>query len=122
MYLTSSIADQDGYGKFWLVCSMEYNKFSYRYVKERNFKHFNEREFNETIDSIDVYNLLQLNINDPNFSMENIHNHVNFILDEFAPFRKLNKCEIKLKSKPWISKDILFLMWERDKMFSKYIP
>ena len=52
--------------------------------------------------------------------MENIHNHVNFILDEFAPFRKLNKREIKLKSKPWISKDILFLMWERDKIFSKY--
>ena len=43
------------------------------------------REFKETIDSIDVYNLLQLNINDPNFSMENIHNRVNFILDEFAP-------------------------------------
>ena len=40
--------------------------------------------------------------------MENIHNHVNSILDEFAPFRKLNKREIKLKSKPWISKDILF--------------
>ena len=64
-------------------------------IKERNFKHFNEREFKETIDSIDVYNLLQLNINDPNFSMEDIHNHVNFILDEFAPFRKLNKREIK---------------------------
>ena len=89
-------------------------------IKERNFKHVNEREFKETIDSIDVYNLLQLNINDPNFSMENIHNHVNIILDEFAPFRKLNKREIKLKSKPWISKDILFLMWERDQMFSKY--
>ena len=88
-------------------------------IKERNFKHFNETEFKETIDSIDVYHLLQLNINDPNFSMEKIHSHVNFILDE-APFRKLNKYEIKLKSKPWISKDILFLMWERDKMFSKH--
>ena len=52
--------------------------------------------------------------------MENIHNHVNFILDEFAPFRKLNKHEIKLKSKPWINKETLFLMWERDKLFSKY--
>ena len=45
---------------------------------------------------------------------------VNFILDEFAPFKKLNKREIKLKSKPWISKEILFLMWKRDKLFSKY--
>ena len=30
-------------------------------IKERNFKHFNEREFKETIDSIDVYNVLELN-------------------------------------------------------------
>ena len=52
--------------------------------------------------------------------MENIHNHVNFILYEFAPFRKLDKREIKLKSKPWINKETLFLMWERDKLFSKY--
>ena len=58
-------------------------------IKERNFKHFNEREFKETIESIDVYNVLQLNKDDPNFSLENIHNHVNFILDEFAPFKKI---------------------------------
>ena len=89
-------------------------------IKEWNFKHFNKREFKETIDSIDVYNVLKLNKNDPNFSLENIHNHVHFILDEFAPFKKLNKREIKLKSKPWISKEILFLMWKRDKLFSKY--
>ena len=36
------------------------------------------------------------------------------------PSKKLNKREIKLKSKPWISKEILFLMWKRDKLFSKY--
>ena len=52
--------------------------------------------------------------------MENIHNHVNFILDEFASFRKLNKREIKLKSKSWINKETLFLMWEREQLFSKY--
>ena len=28
-------------------------------IKERNFKHFNEREFQETIESIDVYIVLQ---------------------------------------------------------------
>ena len=31
-------------------------------IKERNLKNFNEREFKETINSIDVYNLLQLNM------------------------------------------------------------
>ena len=42
------------------------------------------------------------------------------MLDEFAPFKKLSKKELQLKSKPWISKKIQFLMWERDKTFKKY--
>ena len=41
-------------------------------------------------------------------------------MDEFAPFKKLNKREIKLKSKPWISKEIILLMSKSGKLFSKY--
>ena len=36
------------------------------------------------------------------------------------PSNKLNKCESKLKSQPWISKEILFLMWKRAKVFSEH--
>ena len=32
----------------------------------------------------------------------------------------LSKKEFKLKSKPWITKAIQFLMWERDKIFRNY--
>ena len=41
------------------------------------------------------------------------------MLDEHAPLEKLNK-ELELKNKPWITKEILFLMWKRDKLLSKY--
>ena len=34
--------------------------------------------------------------------------------------RKLNKKEIKLKSKPWINKEIQFLMVQRDKLLHQY--
>ena len=34
--------------------------------------------------------------------------------------KKISKKAYKLKSKPWISRDIQFLMWERDKIFHKY--
>ena len=41
-------------------------------------------------------------------------------MDEFAPFKKLNKNDIKLKSNPWINKEVQHLMWERDKLFMKF--
>ena len=42
------------------------------------------------------------------------------MLDEFTPYKKISKKAYKLKSKPWISQDIQFLMWEYDKIFHKY--
>ena len=89
-------------------------------LKERNFKHFNEREFVETINSIPWDEILQLESNDPNVSLENLYSYVGNLLDEFAPYKKVSKKEFKLKSKPWISKEIQYLMWQRDKLFQKY--
>ena len=37
-----------------------------------------------------------------------------------APYKTLSRKEYKLKSKPWITKEIQFLMWERDKIFHQY--
>ena len=89
-------------------------------LRERNFKHFNEREFTETINSTNWAEILQLNRNDPNLSIENLYSQIKFYLDEFAPYKRISKKYFKLKSKPWISQDIQFLMWERDKIFHKY--
>ena len=89
-------------------------------LKERNFKHFNEREFVETINSIHWDEILQLESNDPNVSLENLYSYVDNLFDEFAPYKKVSKKEFKLKSKPWISKEIQYLMWQRDKLFQKY--
>ena len=89
-------------------------------LKERNFKHFNEREFVETINSIPWGEILQLESNDPNVPLENLYSYVDNLLDEFAPYKKVSKKEFKLKSKPWISKEIQYLMWQRDKLFQKY--
>ena len=42
-------------------------------LRERNFKHFNEREFTETTNSTNWAEILQLNRNDPNLSIENLY-------------------------------------------------
>ena len=83
------------------------------YIKERDFKNFNGREFLEEVDNLNVLEILNLNMSDPNRSIQNLVNGINFLLDEFAPHRKLKKHEIKLKTKPWITKEIQYLMWER---------
>ena len=73
-------------------------------IKERNIKYFNEREFLEVIHNINI-DVLCLDYKDPNISIENFYNNINYILDEFAPFKKLNINDIKLKGKPWINKE-----------------
>ena len=59
-------------------------------------------------------------MNDPNLSMNNFHLHLNTLLDEYAPYKKLTKREYKLKSRPWITKEIQSLMGQRDKLLHKY--
>ena len=64
--------------------------------------------------------ILLIHENVPNISLNNLHCHINFILDEFAPFKKLSKKELKLKSKPWINNLILIEINKRDKLLRKY--
>ena len=87
---------------------------------ERNFKNFNEREFDEALKNCDWDSILALVQNDPNLSMENLYNNTIFLLDEFAPYRKLSKKDYKLKSKPWVNNEILTKIHERDKLLYKY--
>ena len=87
---------------------------------ERNFKNFNEREFEENISLMDWDTVLELDKNDPSLSTEHLHNTITFLLDELAPYRKITKKEFKLKSKPWINNDILKKMNLRDKLLLRY--
>ena len=61
------------------------------YLYERNFKHFNEREFVETLKICDWDSTLSLHQNDPDLSMNNLYNNIIYLLDEFAPYRKHTK-------------------------------
>ena len=86
----------------------------------RNFKNFNEREFIEILINTDWNSIISAEIDDPNIALSNLYHHINFILDELAPYKKLTKREIKLKAKPWINNVILSKMHERDKLLRKF--
>ena len=89
-------------------------------IFERNYQNFNEREFNGALTNMDWDQILSIEGYDPNISMNNLHQHINYLLDEFAPYKKLSKKEYKLKSKPWINRNILNEMKKRDKLLHKY--
>ena len=63
--------------------------------------------------------ILLLKENDP-MALNNFHQHINYLLDEFAPYKKLSKKDLKLKSKPWINNLILNEMNKRDNLLHKY--
>ena len=84
-------------------------------VCERNFKHFNECEFEET----HWNDILSLSSNDPNLSMDNFYSQIIFLVDEFSPYRKLTKKEIKLKSKPLINIQILIITIQHNKLLHR---
>ena len=89
-------------------------------IYERNFKNFNDREFEETLKSLNWNKILKIDNKDPNKSMDNFYQQINYLLDEFAPFKKITKKQFKLKLKPWINKQILDQINQRDKLFHKY--
>ena len=87
---------------------------------ERNFKNFVDREFNEAFSYINWDEILLINENDPNVAINNFHRHIDYLLDELAPNKKLSKKELKLKSRPWINNLILIEINKRDKLLHKY--
>ena len=60
-------------------------------IYERNFKNFCDQEFNDTMKNTDWDNILMIGKNDPNLSMNNLHLHINNILDVLAPFKNYQK-------------------------------
>ena len=89
-------------------------------IYERNIKYFNEREFEEELNKMNWDSILHLDISDPNTSMDNLYNNLVYMLDEYAPYKKISKKEFKLKSKPWIDSEIRNKIYERDKLLKKY--
>ena len=84
-------------------------------IYKRDFKNFNEREFNdEVIHKVNWDEICQMSFNDPNVSCKRFIDTLTFYLDEYAPYRKLTKKESELLEKPWITPAILEKCRKRD--------
>ena len=59
--------------------------------------------------------------NNPNIGFENFVIIINNLLDKHAPFKEQAKRKEKLRFKPWITKDILTSIKQRDKVYKEMI-
>ena len=88
---------------------------------KRDYRNFNENEFHGAIHNLDWESIVDIKLKDPNLPINNFLNSVTYLLDEFAPNKKVTTREFKLNYKPWISKEILQQCRERDKLL-KNVP
>ena len=90
-------------------------------IYERDWKNFDQSEFILDYFSFDWNLIIALGKQDVNTSFENFLNMFNVLLDKYAPFKKVNKYKLKLKSKPWITQAIAKSIETKNKFFKKYI-
>ena len=75
------------------------------------------------MDYFEKYCDLVLNVekNDVNHSFDNFHLNINGLLDKHAPFKKVSKYQLKLKTKPWVTAATHKSNLVKNSLFKKYI-
>ena len=104
--------------QFLILKNFNHVKLCNEIVKIRDFRFFNHNEFHEDLLKINWDEIVTLS--DVNVSFETFFNSIEYLLDEHAPFKTLNKREKSLRLKPWISNEIKNEMKLRDTLFRKY--
>ena len=71
-----------------------------------DWSNFNQENFVLDYFSVNWKNVINLQKNDVNLSLQNFFDSVNDLLKIHATYKKLKKYKLKLKEKPWISSGI----------------
>ena len=90
-------------------------------MKVRDMRNYSHEELVADIININWTEVLEADRADPDHSFQRFNDKINEILDKHMPWRKLNKKEIRLQTKPWITNGILNSIKRRDKLLRKYI-
>ena len=65
--------------------------------------------------------LLQIDQQNVNLSMDYFLNNINSILDAHAPLKKINKYKLKFKTKPWITPALQKSIFNKSNLLKKII-
>ena len=90
-------------------------------IYQRNLKSFNQQIFLEDIQNLNWNNILELENQDLDNSFNNFFLMIEMVLDTYVPIKKLNKAELKLKSKSWLTKGIMTSIKKKNIIYKKVI-
>ena len=116
--LTTSISDH--LPQFTIIENLLSDTLVKKDVKtlKRDFSKFHSDNFIRDLKSVNWSVATQ---NNPNIGFENFMLIINNLLDKHAPFKEQAKRKEKLRFKPWITKDILTSIKQRDKIYKEMI-
>ena len=102
---------------FCQFVSVKREKIDYKKtnIYVRDYSKFNAESFRDDV-SIQNWDYLYHNVND---SFKDFYYKLEGTVSRHAPLKKLTPKEIKLKQKPWLTKEILKMIKTRDKIFAR---
>ena len=86
----------------------------------RSWSKFDKARFSHDFNSFNWNEILSLDANSVDESFNSFFTQFSNLLNNHAPIIKLSKRQLKLKSKPWITKDLLTSMKIQDNYFSDF--
>ena len=87
----------------------------------RDWKNFNHESFSQIFNNIEWDYILQQEKHDPNLSFDNFFDHLQKLINNHVPLKRITQKQIKRQKKPWVTKGILRSMSIRDKLLKKFI-
>ena len=88
---------------------------------KRDTRNFDRENFFLDLLSIDWNAVIEIDKRDPNYSFMQYYSTINKLIDKYMPLIEMTQKEIQLQSKPWITKEILKMINEREKLYKMYI-
>ena len=94
------------------------NKYN---IYEKNLSKFDQENFILDYFSVDWEDLLKIDKLNADNSTKMYLDTINMYLDTYAPLKRINKCKLKFKSKPWIPLDLQKSISVKNKLFVNFI-
>ena len=90
-------------------------------ICKRKMKQLNKADLVADVININWQETLSCEFGDPQYSFEKFDKKMTETLDRHVPLTKLNKKELKLLTKPWITPGIIKSIKRRDNLLQKFI-
>ena len=109
----------DHFPQFLIIEDLKVNYATLNYYKH-DYSHFSEEAFVDEVSHLDFSPIYNSNLN-TNGKFDLFYDQIDFVCKVHVPYKRLSKKEVKISSKPWITKEIFAKMKYRDKLYSKLL-